>query len=289
MSTAEIRKAVCGKGKHRHGRLSPAQKLTPAASSCSDAVPLYTTAEDDEVTKLQAHVKHLEAMIAALPPAKERIPASKSRRTSPRAEDVTPPTQMPSGECYDLMALDLAGALLSLITSGTVVPARAGQDAFLPDGQSSRGLLAECIALVAAPSRPGGRDPFSQAAAAATPPMATPTPEGLLALVPPEHEMRVAYDFYRAHIAPFCFSVNHDEIEARWPRMKAILDAHDSELFVEEFEPHFFALVLATCAFGLLRLPEALAQIHGIASDRQAEAARWVRSATVFLEFVSTR
>lgn len=238
------------------------------------------------MTKLQAHVKHLEAMIAALPPAKERFPMPKSRQPSPRAQVAVPPAQQPSSECYDLTAQDLAGALLSLITSGSVVPARAGQDSFLPDGQSSRGLLAECVALVATSSRQSGRDPFIHAAAATTPPMSTPTPDGLLALVPPERELRVAYDFYRAHIAPFCFSVNHDEIEARWPRMKAILDAHDSELFVEEFEPQFFAVVMATSAFGLLKLPDALAQQHGIVGDRQAEAARWVRSATVFLEFV---
>lgn len=255
---------------------------------CSDAVPLYTAAEDDEVTKLQAHVRHLEALLAALPPAKKRFPAAAARRPSPQAS-ATPPTRPPSSECYDLTAQDLAGPLLSLITAGTVGPARAGQDSFLPDGQSSRGLLAECEALAAAASAEDQRSPFGPLAAAAVGSSAimTPSPEGLLALVPPERELRVAYDFHWSNVASFYFSVNHDEIDARWPRLKAILDKRDPALFAAEFDPHFFALVLATCVVGRSRLPELVARRHGMSDDSAAESAAWGKIAAVFLEIVS--
>lgn len=241
------------------------------------------------MTRLQAHIKRLEAMIAAHPPAKERLsaPASASRRPAARADKADPPDQrtLPKAkDYYDMTAQDLGGALVSLITAGAVVPSRAGQESFLPNGQSSRGLLAECETLVASTSIIDQSEP---PCTAALPDAATLNLKEMLALVPSEREMRIAYDFYRPRFASFYYSVDHDEIEVRWPRMKAILDARDAALFAAEFEPHFFALVLATCVAGLSRMPESVAKQHRIHDNCATEGVRWAKVAVLFLEVVS--
>lgn len=202
---------------------------------CSDATPLYTVRNDNDLHELRAQVDRLQSLLDMLTKA-ARSPSP------PRLMSPPPPLQQSQGSApnseafddgnselkFDLAAQDLCAALSELALNGIMPPMPAGSDSFAPGGSSGDAFIEEAkrflqtftfraglsidvpFAVLSptdgapsppdsnASSEPGG-DTFLSSSTPApiiTPSSPRPTMESILPLLPTARELRSAYDFY---------------------------------------------------------------------------------------------
>ncbi|GEM10188.1 C6 transcription factor [Rhodotorula toruloides] len=277
----------------------------------SDAVPLYTARQDNDVKELKAQVDRLQHLLDALsraPPHAPRLEPPVAPRPIVRPKEApTPPHPR-----FDLNAQDLCGALSGLALVGAPSQQAVGCESFAPGGTSGPAFIYNAGRFLAAsdkkqPSLPttvltptsgAPSPPFSgatspeQSTTALSPSTVAvnaallnvrPTILQVLELLPSDAELTATYKFYASHIHSLSSQISLGAFEHRWSAFRVALAQPDATVREKDVDPFFVATLLGACATGLASMTNEQAKSRGFPETRTHIVERWVHAAMLSL------
>lgn len=280
--------------------------------SRSDAVPLYTVRQENDVKELKAQVDRLQHLLDALsraPPHTSQKDVPVAPRPIVRAKEVPSPPQ----PRFDMNAQDLCGALSNLALASPLPSQQTvGTESFAPGGANGAAFIFDATRFLAAyeknrgsipptvltptsgaPSPPfsGATSPAQSAAPLSPSPVAVnaaflnvrPTITQVLQLLPSDAELTATYKFYAAYIHSLSSPISLGAFEHRWPAFRAALAQPDAAARERDVDPFFVATLLGACASGLASMTNEQAKSRGFPESRAHIVDRWIHAAMLSL------